>query len=278
MNGFLTTSDISLFHAQGYVLKQNCISKEEMAIVKSTLVSLMDRVTRELSQTEYEPTGKDHFTLIDGSRIHFKPYSNSISIQKINGCCGVQPSLLETVRSNKMVHTFFELLGTNDLEHIIAQLHPKLPGDGIAYPRHQDLTFRKSYDKEWKDVLGNGSYGVCIIPVDSMSPENGGLWVDKNFNKTQAGDESQKEDRTWIYAEPGDLLFMHPNLYHGSEANNSSVSRMTLLSGFCAFGANSKPYPGALVNVRLTLREDKGIATAQTAWGQTTFTGPSIGH
>ena len=45
---------------------------------------------------------------------------------------------------------------------------------------------------------------------------------------------------------------MHPNLYHGSGPNLSiDASRKTLLIGYCAFGANHKPYPGANVSMRV---------------------------
>lgn len=62
-----------------------------------------------------------------------------------------------------------ELLGTNDLEHLICQVHPKLPGDGVSYPAHKDIQFRRQFDPDWQDILGNGSYAICIIPVDPMS-------------------------------------------------------------------------------------------------------------
>ena len=66
---------------------------------------------------------------------------------------GVQPSLEPFVRSEKLMHTFFELLGTSDLEHLICQVHPKLPGDGVAYAKHQDVQFRRQFDPEWSDIL-----------------------------------------------------------------------------------------------------------------------------
>ncbi len=62
-------------------------------------------------------------------------------------------------------------------------MHPKLPGDGVAYARHRDVQFRKQFDPEWTDVLQNGSYAICIMPIDPMNKENGGLWVDLNNYK-----------------------------------------------------------------------------------------------
>ncbi len=68
----------------------------------------------------------------------------------------------------------------------------------------------------------------------------------------------------WLEAAPGDMLFMHPNLYHGSGPNESKTQgRRTLLSGFCAYGANHQAYPGAGVSVRATLKD--GEITLQPA-------------
>ncbi len=117
------------------------------------------------------------------------------------------------------------------------------------------MKFRKSFDPDWQDVLGNGSYAICIIPIDTMTPENGGLWVDQNNYPEPEGTE---ESREWLYTEPGDLIFMHPHLYHGSGANSSpTASRKAILTGFCAFGANHRPYPGAYVNTHLTAQQKK---------------------
>jgi hypothetical protein len=73
--------------------------------------------------------------------------------------------------------------------------------------------------------------------------------------------------------------FMHPHLYHGSGPNTSpTASRKTLLTGFCAFGANHMAYPGAYVNTRLTLREDGSIVITPAPWSQSLFVGPGVGH
>lgn len=246
---------------------------------------LNDRVTTVISQAieqiheSPDPVilEEEQFLYINGSRVVFKRHSDRLaSIARINGCSGIEPTLLERVRSEKMVHTFFELLGTSDIEHLISQIHPKLPNDRISFPKHQDIEFRKSFDPDWQDILGNGSYAICIIPIEPMTPENGGLWIDKN---NYPEPEGLDEDRSWIYAEPGDLLFIQPYLYHGSGPNHSTtVSRKTLLTGFCAFGANYKSYPGAHVNTRLTLVEGNEILATPAPWSDTPCIVPAAGH
>lgn len=97
-----------------------------------------------------------------------------------------------------------------------------------------------------------------------MNKENGGLWIDK---KNYPDDSGLEEDLDWIEAVPGDLLFMHPHLFHGSGPNMSpTYGRKTLLTGFCAYGANSKPYPGANVSMKITQDNDGEITVKPTAW------------
>lgn len=250
IKGFLTSEDIALFYKQGYLVKPQCFSQVEIADLNKAVAEAIDKTLKEIRHSQdLTFSDDDQIFYIDGSRIVCKRrLDQSISIARINGCGGMQPSLLATLRSTKMLHTFFELLGTNDLEHIISQIHPKLPGDNVSYPRHQDIQFRKSFDPDWVDILGNGSYAICVIPIDPMSKENGGLWIDKS-NYPEFSQE--EDDVIWIDAKPGDLLFMHPFLFHGSGPNsNAKASRKTLLTGFCAFGANHQAYPGAHMNTR----------------------------
>lgn len=276
--GFLTADDIALFYKQGYLLKAQALSQAEMKQLNEDITAVIDRTIEEIQHSkDLTFSEDDQIIYIDGSRVVCKRRPDqSISIARINGCGGMQPGLLATMRSEKMLYTFFELLGTNDLEHLISQIHPKLPGDGIAFPKHQDIQFRKSIDPEWQDILGNGSYAICVIPIERMTLENGGLWIDRNNYPESQGLE---EDLVWLHAEPGDLLFMHPHLYHGSGANLSpDTSRKTLLTGFCAFGANHKPYPGAYVNTRFTLTEKGQILMSTSPWSQGQLLGSSVGH
>lgn len=275
--GYLSQSDIDLFFQQGYILKTQAITGAELEQLKMDVSQTIDRAVAEIYQDKnHSLADQDQLFYINGSRVVYKHRPDeSISIARINGCCGMEPNLLNTVRSEKMLHTYFELLGTKDLEHIISQIHPKLPGDGIAYPKHQDIQFRKNLDPNWEDILGNGSYAICIICLDHMSKDNGGLWIDINSYPRQ----DQEEDVMWLEAMPGDILFMHPLLYHGSGTNNSPTeSRKTLLTGFCAFGANHRPYPGAMVNTHIHLEDDGSITITDAPWCEKTYNEPINGH
>lgn len=252
VHSYLTESDIEAFHRQGFVVKKGCLRLDgEVNELCRSADQIIERALAAAREDVPIPADGERCVHIDGSRVVFRRSGcgSSNSIARINGVAGMDLSLQNALRSDRMLETFFELLGVSDLEHIIAQMHPKVAGDGVCFPRHRDVEFRRSFDPEWTDVAGNGSYAVCIIPLDRMSQENGGLFIDTASYPYS----SVAEAVTWVTADPGDLIFIHPYIEHGSGPNLSATcNRRTLLTGFCAFGANHKAYPGAHVNVRFT--------------------------
>ena len=252
---YVTAEDVRQFHSSGYLVKKNCL---EITGLLRTASLVVDKVIESALQEAahlahaHAAENSEQVVLINGSRVVFKrnPVDNSLAIARINGVCGMAPVLQDIMCSHKMLNTFFDLLGVDDLEHLIAQLHPKRAGDGIGFPAHRDVDFRRSFDPAWEDIAGNGSYAICIIALDKMTEDNGGLYVDTTgFN----GHETDGQKMLWVNADPGDFIFLHPHLTHGSGPNiSASDNRRALLSGFCVYGANHKPYPGACVNMRYT--------------------------
>lgn len=291
MLGYLTSEEIDIFYRQGYFIKKQCFNEEEIIELEKQ-VSIVIKKSFELIQlNEIISSEEDQIKYSDeGTRIVYKHNNNSTSIVRINGCCGMNELLLRYIKSDKIIHTFYEILKTNDIEHIISQIHPKLPFDGISYPKHKDIQYRKSFDSDWNDILGNGSYAICIISIDGMSKANGGLWIDKNnynqYYNTETtnndddniNNENEEEDIIWIETNPGDALFMHPYLYHGSGPNISNYNRRTLLAGYCAYNANHKKYPGALVNTRHFLNQNGTIELSDCSWSINDFEGTTKGH
>lgn len=173
-----------------------------------------------------------------------------------------------------MVSTFFNLLECESLEHIICQFHPKEPSDGVEFPAHRDIKHRQGFDSDWTDISGQGSYAIAIIAVDRMTQENGGLWIDNtDYALLQGNPENVKnipnqKDQNHVYLEmdPGDILFMHPYLLHGSGPNTSQNSRHTLLTGFCIYGANHENYPGNCTNDVLTKTDGGEFMTEPANW------------
>lgn len=273
INGFLNDEDIQLFHQQGYIIKRNAIVGQELANLDKMTLDMIQKVKEEIFSEKYLASEQQNITHIHGSQVVFKKYSSDkMSILRVVGCGGLESNVLTTLRSHQMVMTFFNLLGCNDLEHIICSFHPKEPHDGVTFVKHRDIQYRKQFDPNWQDVLGNGSYAICILAIDAMSSSNGGLYIDKSTfppsdKKIKDIETSSSNTIESLTMEPGDLLFMHPEILHWSEANTSNVARRALLTGYCAWNANHKTYPGAAVNVHLT-RHGNLIESTTSNWDQ----------
>ncbi|MCH9614861.1 MAG: hypothetical protein SP4CHLAM1_17500 [Chlamydiia bacterium] len=241
---YLSSSEIEQYYKQGYFVKKAALSAEVVSELDLASDLLLDRVLDELSKDTYPEMASNQTTYIDGTQIVFVKKENSApSIKRMVGCGSIEPSFMNVLRSKKMVETYFALLGTNAIEQLVCQFHPKVPGDGVHFVKHRDMQYRKAFDPKWEDLGENGSYAVCIIAIDPMSEDNGGLVIDKKSYPVADGSDIEA-----LTMEPGDMLFMHPEILHWSEANLSTIRRRVLLAGYCVYGANHRNYPGNCTN------------------------------
>ncbi|MEI8328539.1 MAG: phytanoyl-CoA dioxygenase family protein [Chlamydiia bacterium] len=246
VGGYLHDEEIALFHQQGFFLKKQCFTPSQVEVLDQITTAMLDRIYKQAPEHS-NPVGDMN---LDGSAVIYKKsIGGTLSVLRVVGCGGMEPQVLSFLRSDHMVHTFFDLLGCEQIEHLICQFHPKQPGDGVSFVQHRDIEYRKGFDPDWQDVLGNGSYAIGILAIDPMSADNGGLFLDRGSYPDSPG---KRPDIIAVDMEPGDLLFMHPELLHWSGPNESAKSRRTLLTGFCAWGANHRKYPGSGVNMKVS--------------------------
>jgi len=270
-NTFLSNEDIETFYKQGYVIKKGGLDPDILRKMDERSLEVLDVILNVLSREDYSYSSDIQKTYIEGTQIVFqKEEGKDPSILRMVGCSGIEPEFLSVLRSDKMVQSFFALLDSDQLEHLICQFHPKLPFDGVQFYKHKDIFHRKNFDKDWMDIRGNGSYAVCLIAIDPMTSENGGIWVDRN---SYPRNDKFEEDVHLIVLEPGDMLFMHPEILHWSEENRSNSSRRVLLTGFCVYGANHRNYPGDETN-DVFVKNDEEIESQPAPWkevGSTNF-------
>ena len=275
---YLSENDSAIFYDQGYVVVKQAYDTQEIRRMADLTNGMIERIVSEFLQGgsagDFSEINKEYQVYLDGSQVVFKKTENGISILRVVGCGSMQPALQTVLRSDKMVNTFFNLLECESLEHIICQFHPKEPSDGVKFSAHRDIKYRKLFDPNWTDINGQGSYAISIIAVDRMTQENGGLWVDNNDyallkrNSENIKNIPNQKDQNRVYLEmaPGDILFMHPHLLHGSGSNTSQSSRHTLLTGFCIYGANHENYPGNCTNDVLTRTDDSKFMIKSADW------------
>ena len=105
-----------------------------------------------------------------------------------------------------------------------------------------------------------------IVAVDAMHASNGAIYYvpqshvrgDLYLENIEDADELHKvaelDKAIPLILNPGDIVFMHPYLIHGSEANSSNDARRIFINGFSYPGANKLAYPGEGSAQQIALR------------------------
>lgn len=166
--------------------------------------------------------------------------------------CGYRISRpLDAVRTSREAYEILSPLLGPDLSAVVNTLFWKAPGEpetAIAY--HQDASFRKPAER-YRNVAS--SFVQFGLALDPHGPGNGGMRVvsgshragDLEIRRTssvmtespdamdlEAYGLSSEQERD-VVLEPGDVVFWHPYLLHGSPANRSHVlNRRFLITGY----------------------------------------------
>ncbi len=215
------------FTNNGYVIKKNLFSEDEINKLKKFIESSSDK--KNDARETRSSTGKLSITLWDHpSDDLFGKFSTN----------------------ERIVKPMEEYLG-DEVYHYHSKIIWKKPGDG-GFDWHQD------YGYWYHNACLYPDMGSCFIMLDRATKENGCLKVLKGSHKVgriehgvsdtpeQTADMERitelekRHESVYITAEPGDVLFFHSNLLHSSDANKSKDSRRTLI--VCLNTKSNNPY------------------------------------
>ena len=254
-NFSLSEQQIEIFFDEGYLIIQNHFKEEEIKIIADKANALIG-VAEELAQ---HSSGK---VMSKGTQFVIDKVNNTVQISRIVWAGAAEPELLKISRQDKLLLPIAQLLNSNEADHLINQLHYKLPHDGVHFTWHQDIYHRLNYDENWQDLNGKGSFVQSFIAIDRMTVKNGAIFIVTMSNKYGAIPRQDLEKQINfnsaipLLLNPGDLVFIHPYLVHGSFPNESEESRLLLVNGFSYPGANIKKYPGIGSAERIHLIEE----------------------
>ena len=215
------------FSNDGYVLKKNLFSEDEINKLKKFIESSSDKKNN--ARETRSSTGKLSITLWDHpSDDLFGKFSTN----------------------ERIVKPMEEYLG-DEVYHYHSKIIWKKPGDG-GFDWHQD------YGYWYHNACLYPDMGSCFIMLDRATKENGCLKVLKGSHKVgrighgvsdtpeqtadmeRIAELEKRHESVYITAEPGDVLFFHANLLHSSDENKSSDSRRTLI--VCFNTKSNNPY------------------------------------
>jgi ectoine hydroxylase-related dioxygenase (phytanoyl-CoA dioxygenase family) len=242
----LTDAQVAAFYERGFFVAPDVFLSEELASMRDAF----DRLERTACQFG-EPT------LFRGAQfvVHRVPEGDGTRarIDRIVWCGAAEPVLSSFGGDRRLVAIAAQLLGVTEMHQLINQAHFKLPGDGVAFPWHQDSSHRRYGKSEWNDVNGRGSYVQTVIALDDVTEENGpiefipGSCLRGHLGLPADGALPENIDARSAVAATmgaGSVLVFGPFTIHRSLPNRSSTPRRIFINGFASPGANSRVYPG----------------------------------
>lgn len=150
----------------------------------------------------------------------------------------------QQLRSDAVLFDALAQLGLPTPKCMVDQLNFKLPRVGTGFPFHQDTYFVQGTSKS--RIERHGGINL-VIALDAADPGNGGLEVlgrthshevaftyDRASTNEGIFDESH---RARLSLAPGDTLFFHPLLAHGSSHNRSDRQRRVVTMWFRGGGS-----------------------------------------
>jgi ectoine hydroxylase-related dioxygenase (phytanoyl-CoA dioxygenase family) len=242
----MSGEQVRSFYERGFVVVPGVFAAAEVAAMRAAFDRLL-RTANELS----EPA------MVRGSQFVVERVADDtgtrVRIDRIVWCGAAEPVLSAFGRDRRLLRLAGQLLGSEEMSQLINQAHFKLPGDGVAFPWHQDSTHRRYGGDEWKDLNGRGSYVQSIIAVDDVSEDNGpleflpGSCLRGHLDLPPGGDLPDDLDPCGAVAatmRAGSVLLFGPYTIHRSLPNRSYQPRRVFINGFAFPGANSRVYPG----------------------------------
>lgn len=258
------------FHKNGYCVVKGVLSPNEVRQVRSEIQKLGE-IHNSIALSEFPDNGR----LVYQGKSEFvipsidKPGRNQKVLKRIAWAGGFSPELLEISRAPKITQAALNLLSNENwagesLQHLVNSVHLKNPGDNVAFSWHQDIRSRAKPDSPWNDINKIGSYVNCITAIDPFTNDNGSIEIisyedvpeEIRYSNCMLNDKEKEiplaryilnnKDKLAkkILLSPGDTAFFSPYVFHGSEANRSSIARWSIVNGFAIPGANSRKYVG----------------------------------
>ncbi len=182
------------------------------------------------------------------------------------------PVLFEGYVRNPKLLAWVEAIVGPDLKSIQNMLINKPPGVDGRHPLHQDLLYFPFRPAEkivatWTALEPCTRENGCLVVVpgthqgELLEHENPG-WEYVNYMYVGAKGVGAHPDRVHLEMEPGDTLFFHPLLLHGSGRNRSGGYRRAISAHFasstCQYLQGMAPIDGRRPYVLVQGREYEG--------------------
>lgn len=232
----LTETPRVTFQREGWLLVPGLLDRSKI----EALLAATDELERLAARFERDTlVRKVFFQMQSASGKKGEPAIFPGALRKITSPSSGQPAF-DRLRTDAKVLAALESCGLVAPQCLIDQVNFKLPRVGSGFPYHQDESFL--FGDALRRVQQFGGVNL-VIALDPSNAENGGFEVlgrthrgellsaTYDTSATNAGvfDESH---RVLAPLSPGDALFFHPRLAHGSAPNRSERPRRLITLWF----------------------------------------------
>lgn len=243
----LSQAQVGEFFEQGFTIVPDVFNAAEVAEMSAGFDRLQDLALR-LGETQIY--NGSQFVL---EEVKSGPNAGQKTIRRISWCGPAEPVLARYSTDPRLLSMAAQLLGSTEMNHLIQQVHYKLPGTAVKYDWHQDSMHRGFEQGQFKDLNGRGSYVQELITIDDCTEENGPVLFIPGSGKLGHLSESGQEEENLPFdpqaavpalMKAGSVALFGPFTLHGSSPNLSDKPRRVFINGFAYPGANTKVYPG----------------------------------
>ncbi len=233
----LDADELAVYREHGYVVKRGLIPQADLA---RWLARLDDILEERVPKSEGMLVMKD--VMVAKGKV--APGSRAEAIAKIQDY--EKDPVLDTYTTHHAILDVIECIVGRDVQTIHTMLINKPPNVDGRHPVHQDLLYFpfRPADRivaSWTALEPVTKENGCLVVVpgsqrgELRTHENPPDIEDLNFGYFgAAGIDAELENRVHLEMDPGDTVFFHPMLLHGSGRNRTQGFRRAISAHYTA--------------------------------------------
>ena len=244
---------VSDFKEKGFCLEKNVFTPDAVQILSSEF----DRIVYQLQRSG------EYINARWGSELTKDRAQSDTQVIHTHNVQSYSAEMMNMIQDERLLDTLEKLIGQDIILHH-SKLFLKPPGNGSAFPLHQDWSY---FPTEKNSMI------AAVIHLTESDEQMGCMRIVPGshrlgqIEKTDGHsfvkgihDRYQLEDAEPIIAEPGDVVFFHCCSLHGSMQNVSKRPRKTVLVQLYS-GSDRVVDGNRHTNVQLVLRGVNHFAT-----------------
>ncbi len=239
----ITAADRAAYDVDGYLVVRGAVSSRLVAELQAATDVLVDVARDFVVDTAVDGV---FYEVQSASGRKRETAVSPGALRKITGPAKASPAF-QRLKNDRGLAAIAVALGVHAPRCVVDQVNLKHPRVGTGFPFHQDAAFLHGAAK---DALAAGGGVNVVVALDAADADNGGFIVlggthtaglVPGQHQRSGYDTSQMNEGTFDDTRratptlaPGDAIFFHPLLAHGSDVNRSDRRRRIATLWFVA--------------------------------------------